>query len=45
MGNLCTTHATVTASTVRVAMALNGIFSMIPLAGRIKPKVHLEIYH
>ena len=45
MENLCATHTTVIVFMVRDAMALNGIFSIIPLVELIKIMVHLQICH
>ena len=45
MENVCTTHPTVIAFIVRDVMALNGIFSIFPVAALIKLMVYLQIFH
>ena len=45
MENLCTAHPTAVAFMVRDIMALNGIFSILPVAGLFKPIVYLKICH
>ena len=45
MENLCTTHPAVIAFMVRDVMALNDIFSIFPLAERIKILLYLQICH
>ena len=45
MENVCAAHPAVIAVMIRDLMVLNEIFSIFPLAGRIKPMVYLQVCH